>query len=181
MPNRKTRSSHSSFRWERASDFSIMLLFVLVRVTEIILGQHAIPTKLLQRLMVCVACVFSVAQAQAQESRIAIFDSQSIIRESVLAKAADAKLKTEFSKRGAELENLAKKIKAMTKKLDEDAPVLSESDIMIRQREIAELVYKQQILKEDLNQRQIEEIAALVERAQKAVQRCDGWCYKIAG
>ncbi|MFZ6657814.1 OmpH family outer membrane protein [Undibacterium sp. TJN19] len=125
--------------------------------------------------MVCAACVFSVAQAQAQESRIAIFDSQRVIRESVPAKAAEAKLKVEFSKRGEELENLAKKIKAMAEKLDKDAPVLSESDRIKRQREITELDQdfkrKQRIFNEDLSQRQNEEIAALVERAQKAIKQ----------
>ncbi|MFZ6765943.1 OmpH family outer membrane protein [Undibacterium sp. Di26W] len=121
------------------------------------------------------ACVFSMAQAQAQDSRIAIFDSQRVIRESVPAKAAEAKLKVEFSKRREELEGLAKRIKAMAEKLDKDAPVLSETDRIKRQREITELDQdfnrKQRIYNEDLNQRQNEEIASLVERAQRAIKQ----------
>ncbi|MFZ6756461.1 OmpH family outer membrane protein [Undibacterium sp. Ji50W] len=121
------------------------------------------------------ACVLSMAQAQAQDSRIAIFDSQRVIRESVPAKAAEAKLKVEFSKRREELEGLAKRIKAMAEKLDKDAPVLSETDRIKRQREITELDQdfnrKQRIYNEDLNQRQNEEIASLVERAQRAIKQ----------
>ncbi|MFZ6722922.1 OmpH family outer membrane protein [Undibacterium sp. Ji49W] len=126
-------------------------------------------------MLLGVACVFSMAQAQAQDSRIAIFDSQRVIRESVPAKAAEAKLKVEFSKRREELEGLAKKIKAMAEKLDKDAPVLQETDRIKRQREITELDQdfnrKQRIYNEDLNQRQNEEIASLVERAQRAIKQ----------
>ncbi|MBC3916017.1 OmpH family outer membrane protein [Undibacterium sp. CY18W] len=126
-------------------------------------------------MLLGVACVFSMAQAQAQDSRIAIFDSQRVIRESVPAKAAEAKLKVEFSKRREELEGLAKKIKAMAEKLDKDAPVLPETDRIKRQREITELDQdfnrKQRIYNEDLNQRQNEEIASLVERAQRAIKQ----------
>ena len=139
------------------------------------MSQHITPAQLLQRMLLGVACVFSMAQAQAQDSRIAIFDSQRVIRESVPAKAAEAKLKVEFSKRREELEGLAKKIKAMAEKLDKDAPVLPETDRIKRQREITELDQdfnrKQRIYNEDLNQRQNEEIASLVERAQRAIKQ----------
>ncbi|MFZ6776197.1 OmpH family outer membrane protein [Undibacterium sp. Ji83W] len=139
------------------------------------MSQHTTPTKLLQRLMVCAACVFSVAQAQAQDTKIAIFDSQRVMRESVPAKAAEAKLKVEFQKRGEELENLAKKLKATAEKYEKDAPLLSEADRVVRQREITELDQtfkrKQRSYNEDVNQRQNEEIASLVERAQKVIKQ----------
>ena len=139
------------------------------------MSQHTTPTKLLQRLMVCAACVFSVAQVQAQDTKIAIFDSQRVMRESVPAKTAEAKLKVEFQKRGEELENLAKKLKATAEKYEKDAPLLSESDRVVRQREITELDQtfkrKQRSYNEDVSQRQNEEIASLVERAQKVIKQ----------
>lgn len=122
----------------------------------------------------CAACALSVAPVQAQDSKIAIFDSQRIMRESAPAKAAEAKIEQEFSKRGKELQEMSVKIKAMADKLDKDAPVLSESERIKRQRELIDIDQdwkrKQRIYNEDLSQRRNEEIAALVERAGKAVR-----------
>lgn len=139
------------------------------------MSQHITPSKLLQRLVICAACFVGLSQAQAQDSRIAIFDSQRVIRESAPAKAAEAKIEQEFSRRGKELQDLATRIKAMAEKLDKDSPVLSESERIKRQRELADLDQdfkrKQRIFNEDLNQRKNEEIAALVDRAYKVVKQ----------
>ncbi|MCU6433606.1 OmpH family outer membrane protein [Undibacterium sp. Jales W-56] len=125
--------------------------------------------------MVCAACFVSVAQVHAQDSKVAIFDSQRVMRESGPAKAAEEKIKQEFSKRGKELDDFGAKIKALAEKLEKDAPVISESDRIKRQRELADLDQdfkrKQRIFNEDLNQRKNEEIAALVDRAVKAVKQ----------
>ena len=113
--------------------------------------------------------------AVAQDSRVAIFDSQRVIRESAPAKAAEAKIEQEFSKRGKELQDMSAKIKTMAEKLDKDSPVLSESERIKRQRELTDLDQdfkrKQRIFNEDLSQRKNEEIAALVDRAVKAVKQ----------
>jgi len=139
------------------------------------LSQFITPSKLFRRLMVCAACFFSVAHVYAQDSRVAIFDSQRVMRESAPAKAAEAKIELEFSKRGKELQDLTAKIKVMAEKLDKDTPVLSESDRIKRQRELTDLDQdikrKQRVFNEDLNQRKNEEIAALVDRAVKAVKK----------
>ena len=137
--------------------------------------QHITPSKLFQRLMVCAACFFSANHVFAQDSRVAIFDSQRVIRESAPAKAAEAKIEQEFSKRGKELQDMSAKIKTMAEKLDKDSTVLSESDRIKRQRELTDLDQdfkrKQRIFNEDLSQRKNEEIAALVDRAIKAVKQ----------
>lgn len=139
------------------------------------MSQLITPSKLFQRLMICSVCLISVTQVQAQDSRVAIFDSQRVIRESAPAKAAEAKIEQEFSKRGKELQDFATKIKNMADKLDKDSPVISESERIKRQRDLADLDQdfkrKQRIFNEDLNQRKNEEIAALVERASKAVKQ----------
>lgn len=138
------------------------------------MSQLITPSKLLQGLMVCAACFVSISQAHAQDSKVAIFDSQRVMRESSLAKAAEAKIEQEFSKRSKELLEIATKIKAMAEKLDKDAPVLSEPDRIKRQRDLSDIDQdfkrKQRIFNEDLNQRKNEEIQALVDRAQKAVK-----------
>ncbi len=142
---------------------------------EIILSQLTTPSKLFQRLMVCTACFVSYAHVYAQDSKVAIFDSQRVMRESNQAKAAEAKIEQEFSKRSKELVEGAAKIKALAEKLDKDAPVISDSDRFKRQRDLTDMDQdfkrKQRIYNEDLNQRRNEEIASLVERAQKVVKQ----------
>ncbi|MFZ6772549.1 OmpH family outer membrane protein [Undibacterium sp. SXout7W] len=139
------------------------------------LSQLITPSRLLQRLMICAACFASVATVQAQDSKVAIFDSQRVMRESGPAKAAEAKIEQEFSKRGKELQDMSARLKSMAEKLDKDAPVITESERIKRQRELTDLDQdfkrKQRIFNEDLNQRKNEEIAALVDRAVKAVKQ----------
>ena len=104
-----------------------------------------------------------------------MFDAQRVLRESSPAKAAEAKIEQEFSKRNKELADVAAKIKAMAEKLDKDASVISDSDRIKRQRDLTDIDQdfkrKTRIFNEDLNQRKNEEIAALVERAQKVVKQ----------
>jgi outer membrane protein len=142
---------------------------------EIILIRQYAHSQWLKRLFLSLGMLAVSAQALAQDSKVAIFDSQRVMRESVPAKSAEAKIEQEFSKRGKELQEMAMRIKAMAEKLDKDAPVLSDAERLKRQREFTDLDQdfkrKQRIFNEDLNQRKNEEIAALVERAAKAVKQ----------
>lgn len=142
---------------------------------EIILSQLTISSTLLRSLMICAACFVCVAQSQAQESRVAIFDPQRVMRESVPAKQAEAKIEQEFSKRNKELLDMAARIKALAEKLDKDASVIADSDRIRRQRELTELDQefkrKQRIFNEDVSQRKNEEISAIGDRTYKIVKQ----------
>lgn len=159
--------------------FSFYLLltvtYTLVRNAEIALSNFSLPSKLLTSVAVCVTCFVSSAPSFAQETRVAIFDSQRVMRESAPAKTAEAKIEQEFSKRSKELQDLSAKLKAAADKFDKDQATLSDPDRIRRQRELTDLDQdfkrKQRIYTEDLNQRRNEEIAALVERAVKAVKQ----------
>lgn len=119
--------------------------------------------------------LFSFAHVQAQETRVGHVSSDRIMRESAPAQAAEEKIKREFSGRDKELAGMAERLKGMAVKLDKDMPVLAESDRLKRQRELAELDQdfqrKQLAFRQDLNQRRNEEIAAVVNRAQKAIKK----------
>jgi outer membrane protein len=82
-------------------------------------------------LLTCVAC-----SAQAEEIKIGYVNSDRVLRDAVPAKAAQAKLEAEFSKRDKELSELAGKIKSSSDKLEKEAPSLSESERSRRQREL---------------------------------------------
>jgi outer membrane protein len=113
--------------------------------------------------------------AQAQELKIGFVNSDRVLREATLAKAAQSRLEAEFSKRQKEGEDAASKLKAAADKLDKDAPTLSESERNRRQRELVdqdrELQRKRREFQEDLNQRRNEELASVVERANKVVKQ----------
>ena len=81
----------------------------------------------------------------------------------------------EFTKREKELNDFAAKLKAAADKLEKDAPTLSESERARRQRELVEsdrdLQRKRREFQEDLNQRRNEELAGVVERANRVIRQ----------
>ncbi|AHN73937.2 MULTISPECIES: OmpH family outer membrane protein [Pandoraea] len=111
----------------------------------------------------------------AQDARIAAVNSDRILRDSAPAKAAQAKLEAEFSKRDSDLQAMAQRLKAMSDKLDKDNPTLSDAERAKRQRDLAaadtEFQRKQREFREDLNQRRNEELAAVLDRANRVIKQ----------
>jgi outer membrane protein len=121
------------------------------------------------------ALLLPLVDAHAQESKVGFVSTERIFREAAPAKAAQAKIEQEFSKRDKELQDLASRLKSMSDKLDKDAAVLTESDRIKRQRELADLdkdfQRKQREFREDLNQRRNEELAIVLERTNKVIKQ----------
>lgn len=113
--------------------------------------------------------------AQAQELRVAAVNSERIMHDSNPAKAAQTKLEQEFSKRDKDLRELAARIKATAEKLDKEAAVIAESERARRQRDLTEMdrefQRKQREFREDLNQRRNEELAQVLDRANKVIRQ----------
>lgn len=113
--------------------------------------------------------------AQSQELKIGFVSTERIFRDAAPAKAATAKLEQEFSKREKDLQELASRVKSSAEKLDKDAPVLTDGDKMKRQRELTEMdkdfQRRQREFREDLNQRRNEELAIVLERANKVIKQ----------
>ncbi len=117
----------------------------------------------------------SAPSLRAQELKIGYVSSDRVLRDAAPAKAAQAKLETEFGKRNKDIDESAARLKAATEKLDKDAPTLAESERNRRQRDLVELerdiTRKRREFQEDLNQRKNEELAAVVERANKVIKQ----------
>ena len=111
----------------------------------------------------------------AQELRIGYVNSDRVLRDAIPAKAAQAKLETEFSKREKDLAEFANRLKATGDKLDKDAPTLSETERNRRQRDLVEqdreFQRKRREFQEDLNQRKNEELSGVVERANRVIKQ----------
>jgi len=119
--------------------------------------------------------VAATTAAQAQELKIGYVNSERVLREANPAKAAQAKLEAEFSKREKDLADVATRLKAAADKLDKDGPTLSEADRSRRQRDLVEqdrdFQRKRREFQEDLNQRKNEELSGVVERANKVIKQ----------
>jgi outer membrane protein len=117
----------------------------------------------------------AAAGATGQELKIGYVNSDRVLRDAVPAKAAQAKLEAEFSKREKDLTDLANRLKAASDKLDKDAPTLAESERVRRQRELVdqdrELQRKRREFQEDLSQRKNEELGAVVERTNRVIKQ----------
>ncbi|MFO1329262.1 MAG: OmpH family outer membrane protein [Rubrivivax sp.] len=113
--------------------------------------------------------------AAAQDLKIGYVNSERVLREATPAKAAQTKLEAEFGKRDRELNDVGNKLKAAADKLEKDAPTLSEAERNRRQRELVEqdrdLQRKRREFQEDLNQRKNEELASVVERANRVIKQ----------
>ena len=129
----------------------------------------------LAKMAATAAVVLAAAAAQAQDLKIGYVNSDRVLRDAVPAKAAQAKLEAEFSKRDKELNDLANRLKGAADKLEKDAPTLAETERNRRQRELVdqdrEIQRKRREFQEDLNQRKNEELAAVVERANKVIKQ----------
>jgi outer membrane protein len=132
-------------------------------------------SKLLQSVALAASMVVATSAVQAQELKIGYVNSERVLREANLAKAAQAKLEAEFGKREKELRDLETRLRGAAEKLEKDAPTLSENERNRRQRDVVEqerdLQRKRREWQEDLTQRKNEELSAVVERANKVIKQ----------
>ncbi len=126
-------------------------------------------------LFTAAALLCASVPALAQELKIGYVNSERVLREATPAKAAQAKLETEFSKREKELSDAGARLKAAADKLEKDGPTMAEAERTRRQRELVEqdrdIQRKRREFQEDLNQRRNEELAAVVERANRVIRQ----------
>ena len=130
----------------------------------------------LKHVATLAACMFALqGAALAQELKIGYVNSERVLRDSQPAKAAQTKLEAEFGRRERDLNDQATRLKTAADKLEKDAATLSESERNRRQRELVEqdrdLQRKRREFQEDLNQRKNEELAAVVERANRVIKQ----------
>lgn len=121
-----------------------------------------------------VAALLSV-QVQATELKVGYVNTQRIFRDAPAAIKAAKKLEQEFAKRDQELQALSKRIQTSQENLERNAVTMAEADRRTKEREFNELSRefqrKQREFREDLNMRQNEENAAVIEKANKAIKQ----------
>ena len=124
--------------------------------------------------IILLAGLLCAGSALAGEFKVGVVDTERVLRESVPAIAAEKKIEKEFSARDQEIKKDMKQAKDLQVLLDKDAGGLSEVDRRNKERELNALNVTLQRLqrefREDLSLRKNEELAVVLERANKAIQ-----------
>jgi outer membrane protein len=119
--------------------------------------------------------VLAAGSVAAQDSKIGFINYQRITSESAPAKAAQTKLEQEFLKRQKDLSEQQSALKALNDKFERDAPTLTDSQRLARQKEFADtgrdFQRRQREFQEDLSGRRNEELQQVLDKATKAVRQ----------
>lgn len=121
------------------------------------------------------AAMFASAPMAQAQGRIGFVFTERLMTESKMAKAADAKIQAEFSKRQKTTEEMVARFKQMSEKFDADAPRLADVERTRRARELFDMEKDVQRMNreftEDLMQRKGEERAAIAQKAYKLIEQ----------
>jgi outer membrane protein len=119
------------------------------------------------------ACV--VTTAGAADLKIGFVDVERIHRESAPAERASKQLEKEFAPRAQELQRRESQIKTLQSQTEKDAVTMSETERRAREQELSRMGVEYQRMqreyREDLNMRRNQEIAALLERANRVIKQ----------
>lgn len=131
--------------------------------------------KIYQPIAIALLCSAAAMSAQAQDFKAGFVNTDRIFREANSAKAAQAKLEQEFSKRERELVDSGNRLKTDSEKFEREAPTMAESQRSAKQRQLIEqdrtFQTKRREFQEDLNARKNEELSQVLERANKVVMQ----------
>jgi len=109
------------------------------------------------------------------ETKIGFVNSQRILAEAPQAAKAKKKIEKDFEKRDQDLQRMVKQLQALQEAMDKNGATMAEADRRAKERELADLTRdlqrKQREFREDLSQRQNEEMAAIFERVNKAIKQ----------
>ena len=119
---------------------------------------------------------FLALPAAAQgESKIGFVNTQRILREAAPAVRAQKKIEAEFAKRDQEMARTGDQLKKLQDELERQGVTLPESQRRTKEREFSELnrdfQRRQREFREDLNQRRNEELAQVVEQANRVIRQ----------
>jgi outer membrane protein len=115
------------------------------------------------------------AQVPPLTGKMGFVNTERVLRDAVPAQRAQKKIEAEFQKRDQELAKIAEQLKRMQDDLDRNSVTMGEAQRRNREREFGDLnrdfQRKQREFREDLNQRRNEELAQVVELANRVIRQ----------
>jgi outer membrane protein len=111
----------------------------------------------------------------AAQAKFGFVNTQRVLSESQPATRAQKRIEAEFQKRDQELARLADQLKRMQDDIDRNGVTMGETQRRNKEREFGELnrdfQRKQREFREDLNQRRNEELAQVIEQANRIIRQ----------
>ena len=130
---------------------------------------------MLKKFIFAGIALLSFSTGVVAESKIGFVNSQKILNDAPQAARAKKKIEKDFEPRDQELQRIAKQLKTMQESIDKNAVTMAETERRTKEREFADLnrefQRKQREFREDLSQRQNEEMAAIFERVNKIIKQ----------
>ena len=112
--------------------------------------------------------------AQAADSKIGFVNTEKVFRDAAPAVRAQKKIEQEFAKRDQEMQKMAEQIRKLQENLEKNAVTMQETERRNKEREFGDVSKdfqrKQREFQEDLNQRRNEELAGVLERANRTIK-----------
>lgn len=106
--------------------------------------------------------------------KVGVVDIERVLREAIPAMKAEKKIEKEFFARDQEIKKMIKQAKELQGQLEKEGAELSDADHRNKERELSamdvDLQRLQREFREDLNLRKNEELAIVLELANKAIQ-----------
>ena len=132
-------------------------------------------SKLLRHVLLVAVASLLALSVQAEDFRIGFINTDRIFKEANTAKQAQAKLEQEFSKREKDLNDAGGALKNAIEKFEREAPTLSETQRVNRQKQLGEqdrdFQRKRREFQEELNARKNEEFQQVLERANRVIKQ----------
>ncbi len=113
--------------------------------------------------------------AVAADYKVGFVNTERLFREAAPAKRAQLKLEKEFAARDAEIQKLGKQVRDLQAQVEKDGATMAETERRNRERDLANLTRDlqraQREFREDLNQRRNEELAQVIEQANRVIRQ----------
>jgi outer membrane protein len=130
---------------------------------------------LLAIVLAAAALPLAAQQPAPLSGKFGFVNTERILRDAVPAQRAQKKIEAEFQKRDQEIAKIASDLRRMQDDLDKNAVTMSETQRRNKEREFGDLnrefQRKQREFREDLNQRRNEELAQVVELANRVIRQ----------
>jgi outer membrane protein len=126
-------------------------------------------------LVAAAALLAAPAGAALAQGKIGVVQIERIVRDSAPAMRAQKKLEAEFAKREQELQKQSDQLKRMQDDLEKEGVTMSEAQRRNRERDFndqsREFQRKQREYREDVNQRRNEELAQVIDHANRVIRQ----------
>lgn len=175
MKRPNSMQSKSSIKKSSSVSFAMLAIVGALAMQPVsVLAQSGTKPAAAKPAAAAPAAPATAAGSEQAGTKIGFVNTQRILRDSVPALAAQAKIEAEFDKRNQELQKSIDDLRNRVMAFEKDAPVLAEGERNRRQRELgnvdADIQRKQREIQEDFNRRRNEEFSDIIERANAAIK-----------